>query len=142
MTRPAKSGGPVTEPAKVAGEPKYDAAISFLAADEKVASAIYSALSGLNVFFYPRNQEELIGTNGLESMRQPFLDARVVVVFYREPRGETPWTGVNCTRSLIDVPGSNFGLLSLCNSTERANYLHGSPTLMLDVCLKTMASSN
>src|SRR5262249_47359058 len=51
-------------------------------------------LAGLNVFFYPHNQEELIGTNGLESMRAPFLSARVNVVLYRERYGKTPWAGV------------------------------------------------
>jgi hypothetical protein len=75
-------------------QPKYDVAISFLTADEKTAAAISDNLSGLEAFFFPRQQEELIGTNGLESMRQPFLEARVVVVLYREGWGETPWTGV------------------------------------------------
>jgi hypothetical protein len=79
---------------KPAPEPGYDAAISFLVADEKIASAIKTRLAGLNVFFYPHNQEELIGTNGLESMRAPFKSARVNVVLYRERYGKTPWTGV------------------------------------------------
>jgi hypothetical protein len=51
----------------------------------------------LSVFFFPRKQEELAGTNGLESMRVPFMDARVVVVFFRRPWGETPWTRVEQT---------------------------------------------
>lgn len=72
----------------------FDVAISFLVADEKTASSIKSKLTGLEVFFYPHNQEELIGTNGLESMRAPFLAARVNVVLYRERYGKTPWTGV------------------------------------------------
>jgi hypothetical protein len=81
--------------AKPAPEPPvYDVAISFLVADEKIASAIKTRLAGLNVFFYPHNQEDLIGTNGLESMRAPFLSARVNVVLYRERYGKTPWTGV------------------------------------------------
>jgi len=80
--------------AKSAPEPVYDVAISFLVADEKIASAIKTRLAGLNVFFYPHNQEELIGTNGLESMRTPFLSARVNVVLYRERYGKTSWTGV------------------------------------------------
>ena len=45
------------------------------------------------MFFYPHNQEDLIGTNGLESMRAPFLSAQVNVVLYRERYGKTPWTG-------------------------------------------------
>jgi hypothetical protein len=80
--------------AKLVDEPVYDVAISFLVSDEKIASAIKSRLGGLNVFFYPHNQEDLIGSNGLESMRAPFLTARVNVVLYRERYGKTPWTGV------------------------------------------------
>ena len=50
------------------------------------------------MFFYPRNQEELAGTDGLESMRKPFFnDSRVMVVLYREPWGKTPWTRVEET---------------------------------------------
>jgi hypothetical protein len=75
----------------------YDVAISFLAKDESIAAAVEAALAGLKVFFFPHQQEELIGTNGLESMREPFLKARVLVVLYRTPWGETPWTGVEQT---------------------------------------------
>jgi hypothetical protein len=80
-------------------EPKYDVAISFLSSDESIAAGFYHALSdGLDVFFYPRKQEDLAGTNGLVSMRSPFLDgARLVVVLYREPWGETQWTRVEAT---------------------------------------------
>jgi hypothetical protein len=72
----------------------FDVAISFLAADEKIASQIKSSLAGLNVFFYPHNQEELVATNGMESMREPFVTSRVNVILYRERYGNTPWTGV------------------------------------------------
>jgi hypothetical protein len=79
-------------------EPKYDVAISFLARDATVAQNLFDRLSGvLNVFYFPRNQEELVGTNGLESMREPFFDARVVVVLFREPWGQTQWTRVEET---------------------------------------------
>jgi hypothetical protein len=87
MAKPAKKPEP-------AAEQVFDVAISFLVADERVASTIKSKLLGLNVFFYPHNQEELVGSNGLESMRAPFLSARVNVVLYRERYGRTPWTGV------------------------------------------------
>jgi hypothetical protein len=50
------------------------------------------------VFFYTRKQEDLAGTDGLESMRKPFLDgSRLVVVLYRGGWGETPWTRVEQT---------------------------------------------
>ena len=79
--------------------PKYDVAISFLSQDESTATAIHERLSeGLQVFFYPRSQEELAGTDGLESMRKPFFgESRVVVVLYREKWGKTPWTRVEET---------------------------------------------
>jgi TIR domain len=79
--------------------PQYDVAISFLSKDEAIAEAIYRKLSeGLQVFFFPRNQEDLAGTDGLESMRKPFLDnSRVVVVLFQEPWGKTPWTRVEET---------------------------------------------
>jgi len=72
-------------------------AISFLARDEVVARELHYLLSGLNVFFFPGKQEDLAGTDGLESMRQPFIDARLVVVLYRSPWGETNWTRVEQT---------------------------------------------
>ena len=78
-------------------EPQYDVAISFLSVDGPLAAAVCSGLGeGLKVFFYPRNQEALAGTNGLESMREPFLpeNSRVVVVLYRDRWGQTQWTGV------------------------------------------------
>jgi hypothetical protein len=83
----------------VTAKPKYDVAISFLSKDEPTAAALHGRLSeGLEVFFYPRNQEELAGTDGLESMRKPFLeDSRIVAVLYREPWGKTPWTRVEQT---------------------------------------------
>lgn len=79
--------------------PQYDVAISFLSKDEATAAALYERLSeGLQVFFYPRKQEELAGTDGMESMRKSFFDeSRVAVVLYREPWGETPWTRVEET---------------------------------------------
>jgi hypothetical protein len=78
--------------AKSAPEPVYDVAISFLAADEKTASAIKTRLAGLNVFFYPHNQEELIGTNGLESMRAPAANIAEITV-------PTPFQSSECIKS-------------------------------------------
>jgi hypothetical protein len=79
--------------------PEYDVAISFLARDEAAASALYRQLSQtLKVFFFPRNQEELAGTDGMVSMREPFLkNSRVIVVLYRESWGKTPWTRIEQT---------------------------------------------
>ena len=75
---------------------KYDVAISFLIEDISIATALHDELSkSLRVFFFPRNQEELAGTDGLESMRAPFLrESRLNVVVYRKRWGTSPWTGV------------------------------------------------
>ena len=75
---------------------KYDVAISFLVQDVGLAQALYNKLfGGLSVFFFPHNQEELAGTDGLESMREPFRrESRLNVVLYRQRWGNTPWTAV------------------------------------------------
>lgn len=80
-------------------EPKFDIAISFLVEDISLAQAMYNELSkGLEVFFFPHNQEELAGTEGLESMQEPFLhQSRINLVLYREKWGNTPWTRVEAT---------------------------------------------
>jgi hypothetical protein len=67
--------------------------------DLSLAQALYDKLSeGLEVFFFPRRQEELAGTDGLESMREPFLhECRIRLVLYREKWGNTPWTRVEAT---------------------------------------------
>ena len=79
--------------------PKYDVAISFLAKDEPIAAAIDLKLrESLDVFFFPNKQKDLAGTDGMESMRTPFLkDCRVMVVLYREPWGKTRWTAIEET---------------------------------------------
>ncbi len=78
------------------GKIKYDVAISFLVQDAAIAQALYEKLSGgLRVFFFPRNQEELAGTDGLETMRVAFRHESLLnVVLYRERWGNTPWTAV------------------------------------------------
>ena len=86
-------------PKAASSTPEYDVAISFLAKDDQIAGALAERLcQSLKVFYYPRAQEQLAGTDGMETMRKPFLDgARVTVVLYREPWGETPWTRVEAT---------------------------------------------
>src|ERR1700726_183676 len=78
----------------------------------------------LNVFYFPHNQEELVGTNGPESMREPFFNTRVVVVLFRDPWGKTPWTGVEETaigeRCLKQGwPGLVFVNLDLTSTTPK-----------------------
>jgi hypothetical protein len=78
------------------GDPKYDVAISFLVQDISLATALHDRLrEGLEVFFFPRSQEELAGTDGLESMREMFRhESRLNVILYRPRWGNTPWTTV------------------------------------------------
>lgn len=82
-----------------ANDSKYDVAISFLVQDLQFAQALRDELAkSMKVFFFPHNQEELAGTNGLETMRAPFLNgSRVNVVIFRERWGNTPWTRVEST---------------------------------------------
>lgn len=76
--------------------PEYDVAISFLDEDDTTAAALYHELSNdFKVFYYRKNQRELAGTDGMESMRKPFFeDSRIAVVLYREKWGKTQWTAI------------------------------------------------
>lgn len=71
-------------------------AISFLNEDEPLAVKLCDELSeSLRVFIYSKRQEELAGTDGLESFRKAFLsNSRLVVVLYRDGWGKTKWTAV------------------------------------------------
>jgi hypothetical protein len=75
---------------------KHDVAISFLHNDEPLAIDLQSRLApSLNTFVYSKHQEELAGTDGLQSFRTVFRsDARLVVVLFRDGWGQTPWTRV------------------------------------------------
>jgi len=75
---------------------KYDVAISFLSQDEPLARSLYEQLSeNLSVFIFSKRQEEIAGTNGLETFRLAFRSqSRVALVLYRDRWGQTPWTRV------------------------------------------------
>lgn len=74
----------------------YDVAISFVAADEPLAVSLRAALQPpLSVFVYSKAQEQLAGRDGIEAFRTVFRETtRLVVILYRQPWGETPWTRV------------------------------------------------
>jgi hypothetical protein len=74
----------------------YDVAISFLYEDLALAQTLNDELSkDLTVFFFPGRQDELAGTDGLESMRAPFRSqSRLNLVLYRPKWGKTRWSGV------------------------------------------------
>jgi hypothetical protein len=75
---------------------RYDVALSFLNRDEGLALQVQAKLSeSMDVFVYSKRQEELAGTDGLESFREAFLtNSRLVVVLYRNGWGQTPWTRI------------------------------------------------
>jgi len=104
-------------------ETKYDVAISFLHRDETLALAIDARLrEQFNVFVYSKRQEELVGTNGLESFREAFLtESRLAVVLYREGWGTTPFTRVEqqaiTDRFLTD--GWDFLLFVMLNDSDQ-----------------------
>jgi hypothetical protein len=78
---------------------RYDVAISFLSRDEPLAVKLHNELREyLQVFVYSKRQEELAGTDGLESFRKTFLsDSKLVVVLYRNGWGKTRWTAIEET---------------------------------------------
>jgi len=75
---------------------QIDIAISFLADDEDVALEIEGHLSKFfNVFIYSKRQEELVGTDGMESFSNIFKNrSKTVLVLYRKDWGITKWTSV------------------------------------------------
>lgn len=74
-------------------KPPHDVALSFKWVDQNVAQCLYEALSPtLNVFYIPRKQEDVASRDGVKTMREPFLNARLSVVLYRPPWGEDGWT--------------------------------------------------
>jgi hypothetical protein len=93
---------------------KFDVAISFLSRDAALGQQIADLISPTqSVFFSPRNQETIAGSDGLQSFVRVFaVEARVVVVLFRQAWGETPWTRIEKDAILDRVldRGSNFAL--------------------------------
>jgi len=74
----------------------FDVAISFINEDLETATRLRDELAEVfDVFIYTKKQEELAGTDGLESFRAVFRrQSRLIVVLLRERWGKTPWTRV------------------------------------------------
>jgi len=82
----------------MAEDEQFDVAISFLSKDDSTAQSLADMLSPLKLFCYSRNQEDVAGTDGMESFRAAFRDqSRMQVVLYREAWGQTPWTKIEQT---------------------------------------------
>jgi len=75
---------------------RWDVAISFASKDEAVAIALREALQPpYRVFVYSKAQEQLAGRDGIEAFRAVFRErATLIVVLFRPPWGETPFTRV------------------------------------------------
>lgn len=78
---------------------KYDVALSFLEEDESLAVQIDDLLKDrLSTFIYSNRQKEVAGTDGEKTFNEVFgSQSRIVVVFYRENWGKTPWTRIEET---------------------------------------------
>ena len=100
---------------------RYDVAISFLSRDEPLAVKLHNELREyLQVFVYSKRQEELAGTDGLESFRKTFLsDSKLVVVLYRNGWGKTRWTAIeeNCDQGASLQ--RRLGFIAICDARRR-----------------------
>jgi hypothetical protein len=78
---------------------RFDVAFSFLASDEGLATRINELLKGrVSTFLYSEQQKALAGRDGEETFNRVFgSEARIVVIFYREAWGTTPWTRMEKT---------------------------------------------
>src|SRR5262245_1057056 len=74
----------------------YDIAFSFLDRDEALARRLVDRLGpDVRVFFAPDRQQELVGTDGVESFTAAYKnESRTVAILYRENWGSTLWTAV------------------------------------------------
>ena len=74
----------------------FDVAISFLNEDHGLATELRDKLGEqLDVFVYSRKQDEVAGTDGIESFRAVFRSrSKLVVVLYRARWGGTFWTRI------------------------------------------------
>lgn len=75
-------------------EYKYDVAFSLLDSDLALAKEINDLLADrYKTFLYSERQKEIAGTDGEIKFKEVFSkEARIVVVFFRENWGKTPWT--------------------------------------------------
>jgi hypothetical protein len=78
--------------------PVYDVAISFLSRDADYAVRLAEKLAPFKVFCFPRSQEDVAGTDGMDKFRAAFRsESRIQVVLFRPGWGETPWTRIEQT---------------------------------------------
>src|SRR5450432_571114 len=75
---------------------KYEVAFSYLQGDERLAHEIKDLIADrVSTFIYSEQQKELAGTDGELTFNTVFgTEARIVVVFYRDGWGKSPWTRI------------------------------------------------
>ncbi|HUJ02854.1 MAG TPA: hypothetical protein VLW75_04385 [Rhizomicrobium sp.] len=78
---------------------EYEVAFSFIASDESIAIKNADLLRDrFRVFVYSEQQKKLAGRDGEEAFAKVFAkQARVVVIFFRQEWGKTPWTRIEET---------------------------------------------
>lgn len=96
-------------------EYKYEVAFSFLKEDLGLAQSLSDRLSDrLPTFIFTDRQDEVVGTEAMESFRQVYgVDARIVVILYRPHWGHTPYTRIenDAIRGRSFQSGPDFILL-------------------------------
>jgi len=97
---------------------KYDVAFSFLQEDEGLATQINDLLQDrYRTFLYSKAQEQLAGTDGVETFTAVFGgQARSVAVLFRERWGHTPWTRIEeiAIKNRVLEHGPDFVTFIMC----------------------------
>lgn len=93
---------------------KYEIVFSFCSEDESLASELNNLLQDrYSTFIYSEHQKQLAGKDGEIEFNKVFeYKARVVVIFYRNKWGKTPWTRIeeNAIRKRAFKNGYDFTL--------------------------------
>ena len=106
------------------GEFRYEVAFSFLQDDEQLALEIANRLRdrvSIGVFVYSERQDELVGTDGVDSFSKVFgEESRIVVILYCGGWGQTSWTRTeeNAIRARGFNEGHEFVLLVKLDQTK------------------------
>jgi hypothetical protein len=102
----------------------HDVAFSFMQQDEPLALRFRAALAPLSSFVYSKMQEQLAGTDGMETFRAAFrTDSRLNVVLLRSGWGTTRWTRVEETAIKDRCFDEGFDSLLVVKVDKSANLL-------------------
>jgi hypothetical protein len=96
---------------------KYDIAISYLSRDEELAYAIYTELGQVfKIFIYTQHQKELAGGDGIELLRDIFIEkTNLVVILYGDGWGKSDWTNTE-EKAIQEFRLNNVGRNTACES--------------------------